>query len=55
MQQRRRVRADVVISRALVFLTLAGFVGAVYAAVVVGIGAALGRANRTFSCRSWPR
>ena len=43
MGQRRLSRADVLIGRALVFLALAGFVAAVYAAVVVGIGTALGR------------
>jgi signal transduction histidine kinase len=36
------IRADVLASRALAFLALAGFVGAVYAAAV-GVGAALGR------------
>jgi signal transduction histidine kinase len=43
MGQRRLVSADVLIGRALVFLMLAGFVAAVYAAVVVGIGTVLGR------------
>jgi signal transduction histidine kinase len=43
MGQRRLGRADVLIVRALVFLALAGFVAAVYAVVVVGIGTALRR------------
>jgi signal transduction histidine kinase len=43
MGQRRPIRADALISRTLVLLALAGFIGAVYAAVVVGVGAALGR------------
>jgi signal transduction histidine kinase len=43
MRKGRRIRADVLASRALLALTLAGFVAVVYATVVVGIGAALGR------------
>jgi hypothetical protein len=43
MRGHRQIYADVLIGRTLALAVLAGFVGAVYAVVVVGIGAALGR------------
>ena len=43
MRENGRLRADVLASQALAYLALAGYVAAVYAAVVVGIGAVLGR------------
>jgi signal transduction histidine kinase len=43
MRENGRLRADVLASQALAWLVLAGYVAAVYAAVVVGVGAVLGR------------
>jgi signal transduction histidine kinase len=43
MRENRRLRAQALASQALAYLMLAGYVGAVYAAVVLGVGTLLGR------------
>ena len=46
---------DVVINKTVVFGALAVFITAVYVAIVVGIGSAIGTgASPTWPCRSWP-